>query len=45
LLNEFKLFITPGAIFGANGKKYIRISLCSNEQKINESIDRVSKWK
>lgn len=45
LLNEFKLFITPGAIFGANGEKYIRISLCSNEQKINESIDRVSKWK
>lgn len=45
LLNEYKLFITPGAIFGANGEKYIRISLCSNEQKINESIDRVSKWK
>ncbi len=36
LLNEYKLFITPGAIFGANGEKYIRISLCSNEVNGNE---------
>jgi aspartate/methionine/tyrosine aminotransferase len=33
ILNETKVFITPGSIFGSNGDQYIRISLC-NSQKI-----------
>lgn len=29
LLNKHGIFITPGGIFGSNGNKYIRISLCN----------------
>jgi LL-diaminopimelate aminotransferase len=35
------VFITPGGIFGKAGDKYIRVSLCSTEEKIDESIRRV----
>jgi aspartate/methionine/tyrosine aminotransferase len=41
VLHKARVFITPGGIFGSAGEKYIRISLCSNEQKLNESIARV----
>lgn len=43
LLYEANIFITPGKVFGSNGEKYIRISLCSDTSKLNESIERVSK--
>jgi LL-diaminopimelate aminotransferase len=36
------VFITPGGIFGKAGEKYIRVSLCSNGEKLQESIERVS---
>jgi aspartate/methionine/tyrosine aminotransferase len=35
------VFITPGGIFGKAGKKYVRVSLCSSAEKIDESIARV----
>jgi LL-diaminopimelate aminotransferase len=35
------VFITPGGIFGSNGNKYIRISLCATKEKIEEAITRV----
>lgn len=35
------VFITPGGIFGSAGNKYIRVSLCSTEEKIAESIQRI----
>jgi aspartate/methionine/tyrosine aminotransferase len=41
VLHEARVFITPGGIFGPAGKGYVRVSLCSTEEKINESIDRV----
>lgn len=41
ILNESKVFITPGGIFGDQGNKYIRISLCSSEAVIQEAIDRI----
>ena len=37
------VFITPGGIFGDAGKKYIRISLCATEEKIDEAINRIKK--
>ncbi|MFM7672493.1 MAG: pyridoxal phosphate-dependent aminotransferase [Bacteroidota bacterium] len=43
LLNEVGLFLTPGGIFGKQGKPYIRISLCSNETIFNEAIERIEK--
>ena len=42
LLYENDIFITPGSIFGENGKDYVRISLCISSQRIQEAIDRIS---
>lgn len=36
------VFITPGGIFGSAGNKYVRISLCTKEEKIEEAIKRIS---
>lgn len=41
LLHENHLFITPGSVFGENGKRYIRISLCSDEELLNAALERV----
>jgi aspartate/methionine/tyrosine aminotransferase len=35
------LFITPGGIFGSAGEKYIRVSLCTPENKLEEAIQRI----
>lgn len=40
ILYEKHLFITPGTIFGSNGEGYIRFSLCVEETKVQEAIDR-----
>ena len=40
-LHEARVFITPGFIFGSNGKRYIRISLCAKEEKMQEALARV----
>ncbi len=34
ILNKTHVFITPGFIFGDNGARYIRISLCATEQRL-----------
>lgn len=41
LLTESHVFITPGFIFGSNGEKYIRISLCSSKERLLESKNRI----
>jgi aspartate/methionine/tyrosine aminotransferase len=41
LLNKAHLFITPGIIFGKNGERYIRISLCSNEETLVRAKERL----
>ncbi|MFY8036522.1 MAG: pyridoxal phosphate-dependent aminotransferase [Cyclobacteriaceae bacterium] len=38
------VFITPGFIFGEAGRKYIRISLCATEEKLNEARERIQKF-
>ncbi|WP_423737699.1 pyridoxal phosphate-dependent aminotransferase [Chitinophaga caseinilytica] len=43
VLQQAHVFITPGGIFGENGKGYIRVSLCRDEQVFAEAIDRVRK--
>jgi LL-diaminopimelate aminotransferase len=40
-LYEAGVFITPGGIFGPAGEGYIRVSLCSTGEKLQESIQRV----
>ena len=41
VLHEARVFITPGFIFGSNGNRYIRISLCAKEEKIKEALERI----
>ena len=41
VLHEARVFITPGFIFGSNGERYIRISLCANEEKIQQALERI----
>ena len=41
ILHEANVFITPGFIFGSNGDKYIRISLCSPENDLKEALTRI----
>lgn len=41
ILHEAHVFITPGFIFGSNGKRYIRISLCCQEEKLKEALCRI----
>jgi aspartate/methionine/tyrosine aminotransferase len=41
ILNETHVFITPGFIFGKNGERYIRISLCAGEKKLLEAKERL----
>ncbi|MEE3385694.1 MAG: aminotransferase class I/II-fold pyridoxal phosphate-dependent enzyme [Prevotella sp.] len=41
VLHEARVFITPGFIFGSNGKRYIRISLCAKDEKMKEALERV----
>ena len=44
ILYGTKVFITPGFIFGDAGKRFIRISLCATEEKLNEANDRIVKF-
>ena len=43
VLHEARVFITPGFIFGSNGERYIRISLCAKDEKIKEALERIKK--
>ena len=43
ILHEARVFITPGFIFGSNGARYIRISLCCKDAKLAEALERIKK--
>ncbi len=45
VLHEARVFITPGFIFGSNGKRYIRISLCAKDEKMKEALRRIKELK
>ncbi len=38
LLKKYRIFISPGSIFGSQGRKYIRISLCSKREVFLEVL-------
>ena len=44
MLMKTLVFITPGFIFGGNGERYIRISLCATEEKLNEAKNRILRF-
>jgi aspartate/methionine/tyrosine aminotransferase len=41
VLQDARVFITPGGIFGDAGDKFVRLSLCSKKEVLEEAIDRV----
>lgn len=41
ILHEARVFITPGFIFGSKGERYIRISLCAKDNKMQEALNRI----
>ncbi|MBQ4082864.1 MAG: aminotransferase class I/II-fold pyridoxal phosphate-dependent enzyme [Bacteroidaceae bacterium] len=41
VLHEARVFIVPGFIFGSNGNRYIRISLCAKNDKLEEALKRI----
>ncbi len=43
ILHEARVFVTPGFIFGTNGKRYLRISLCAKDDKMKEALERIKK--
>jgi len=45
VLKGANVFITPGGIFGSGGDRFVRVSLCSPEVKIEEAIIRISAYK
>ncbi len=45
ILARTNVFITPGFIFGKNGDRYIRISLCATEERLSEAKQRLLEYK
>ena len=41
LLEEAGAFITPGFIFGKNGREYLRISLCAEPEVFQEALESI----
>lgn len=45
VLHDARVFITPGFIFGSNGERYVRISLCAKDERIEEALRRIKEYK
>lgn len=44
LLQEAHVFITPGFIFGSQGQRYIRLSLCCKEEQLQIALKRIENF-
>lgn len=44
ILMNTHVFLTPGFIFGSNGDRYIRISLCATERRLEEAAERINQY-
>lgn len=44
ILYDAGVFITPGFIFGSNGDRYIRISLCATEENLQRALKRINNY-
>jgi len=42
ILHKCHVFLTPGFIFGAKGKRYIRASLCNSRSTLEDALSRIS---
>ena len=41
VLHKARVFLTPGFIFGRNGERFVRISLCAPFEKMQEALLRI----
>ncbi len=41
VLHKARVFLAPGFIFGSNGRRYLRISLCAKEEQMKEALRRI----
>lgn len=41
ILYDHQIFITPGGIFGSEGTRYIRISLCSSLETLQKAMQKI----
>ena len=41
ILENSGVSVTPGAVFGEFGEGYLRVSLCTSEEKISDALDRI----
>ena len=41
ILKYANVFITPGFIFGTQGDRYLRISLCSSIERLKKALSRI----
>ncbi|RMG55569.1 MAG: aminotransferase class I/II-fold pyridoxal phosphate-dependent enzyme [Bacteroidetes bacterium] len=44
LLDEARVFLAPGSIFGEAGHAYVRVSLCTPETRLEEALGRIKAW-
>jgi len=42
VLYNKNVFLTPGGIFGSNGNKYVRVSLCAKKEVLQEALERIT---
>lgn len=45
ILYNARVFITPGFIFGSNGERYARISLCATVENLERALKRIEEYK
>ena len=45
VLYDARVFIVPGFIFGSNGNRDVRLSLCATQDKLNEALRRIKELK
>lgn len=44
ILYEARVFITPGFIFGSQGERYVRLSLCATEENLTRALGRICQY-
>jgi aspartate/methionine/tyrosine aminotransferase len=45
IMYDYRIFITPGFVFGEKGNRYIRISLCSTQSIYRRALERLKDFK
>ena len=45
ILYNGRVFITPGFVFGTNGERFVRISLCNKTEVLEEALSRIESLK